>query len=81
MKALTGDWRAEHLFTLGQALELYDVYQQKIQACDQQIEAYLKTLEGRGDGKDLPKAPTGTRRKNQVHFDLARNYTGGRGWI
>jgi transposase len=70
VQALTGDWRAEHLFTLGQALELYDVYQQKIQACDQQIEAYMKALEGRGDAKDLPKAPAGTRRKNQAHFDL-----------
>jgi transposase len=70
VQALTGDWRAEHLFTLGQALELYDVYQQKIQACDQQIEAYMKTLEGRVEAKDLPKSPAGARRKNQAHFDL-----------
>jgi transposase len=69
-KALTGDWRPEHLFTLRQALELYDVYQQKIQACDQQIEAYMKTLESHGDPKDLSKPPVTKRRKNQVHFDL-----------
>lgn len=69
-KALTGDWRQEHLFTLRQALELYDVYQQKIQACDQQIEAYMKTLESHGDPKDLSKPTATKRRKNQVHFDL-----------
>jgi transposase len=72
VKALTGDWRAEHLFTLAQALELYDVYQQKIEACDQQIEAYMKTLESRADPKDLPSRPASPRRKNQAHFDLRR---------
>ncbi len=71
-KALTGDWRAEHLFTLRQAVELYDVYQQKIAACDQEIEAYMQTLDSRGDPKDLPPAPRETRRKNQTHFDLRR---------
>lgn len=70
VKALTGDWRSEHLFTLTQALELYDVYQQKLQACDQQIEAYMKTLESRADPKDLPPKPRSPRRKNQTHFDL-----------
>jgi transposase len=69
-KALTGDWRPEHLFTLQQALELYDVYQQKIQACDQRIEAYMKTLASQGDPKDLPKPGASKRRKNQAHFDL-----------
>jgi transposase len=69
-KALTGDWRVEHLFTLRQAVELYDIYQQKIEACDQEIEAYMKTLDSRGDPKDLAPAPRSTRRKNQAHFDL-----------
>jgi hypothetical protein len=31
-KALTGHYRAEHLFVLEQALALYDVYQQKVAA-------------------------------------------------
>ena len=69
-KALTGDWRVEHLFTLRQAVELYDVYQEKIAACDQEIATHMKTLECRGDAKALPAARTGRRRKNQVHFDL-----------
>jgi transposase len=37
-KALTGNYRAEHLFALQQALELYDFYNQKIKECDLEIE-------------------------------------------
>ena len=69
-KALTGDWRPEHLFTLRQAMELYEVYQQKIEACDQEIEKYMQSLEARGDPKDAPPEDLRKRRKNQVHFDL-----------
>lgn len=36
--ALTGNYRAEHLFALQQSLELYDCFQEKIQACDYEIE-------------------------------------------
>jgi transposase len=36
--ALTGNYRAEHLFALKQSLELYDCFQEKIQACDDEIE-------------------------------------------
>jgi transposase len=69
-QALTGDWRAEHLFTLRQAVELYEVYQQKIEACDQEIEKYMQSLGARAEAKDLEARKGGTRRKNQVHFDL-----------
>lgn len=37
-KALTGTWRQEHVFVLGQALELYDFYTEKIDQCDAQIQ-------------------------------------------
>jgi transposase len=74
VKALTGDWRAEDLFMLRQALELYDVYQQKTQACDREIETYMKTLESRADPKDLPQKPRSPRRKNQTHFDLRQQF-------
>ncbi|HNB53892.1 MAG TPA: hypothetical protein PK530_18240, partial [Anaerolineales bacterium] len=36
--ALTGTWRAEHLFILQQALQLYDFYPQQLEACDAEIE-------------------------------------------
>ena len=39
--ALTGHYRAEHLFALQQALELYDIYQDKIGACDREIKKKL----------------------------------------
>ena len=37
-KALTGTWRAEHLFVLKQALELYDFYTKQVESCDVEIE-------------------------------------------
>jgi transposase len=43
--SLTGHYREEHRFVLRQALELYDVYQEKIGRCDEQIEARLRALE------------------------------------
>jgi transposase len=69
-KALTGDWREEHLFTLEQALEAYDFYHRQIASCDQRIERYMKTFPSKGDVNDNDKGDRGHRRKNQVHFDL-----------
>ena len=43
-RALTGTWRAEHLFALEQALALYDTCQEKVVACDRKIEATLKRI-------------------------------------
>jgi transposase len=42
--ALTGNYRPEHVFALQQALELYDVYQTKLAACDVQIQNVLSQL-------------------------------------
>ena len=69
-KALTGDWREEHLFTLEQALEAYDFYHRQIAACDQRIERYMQTFPTKGDVPDDDKRGRGYRRKNQVRFDL-----------
>ena len=38
-QALIGNYREEHVFALTQALELYDFYETKVEACDKQIEA------------------------------------------
>src|SRR6185369_4537378 len=54
-KALEGDYRAEHLFALKQALELYDYYQRKIAECDAEIYKEMKTLETRGSAAPLAK--------------------------
>jgi hypothetical protein len=37
-KALTGTWRAEHLFILKQSLELYDFYTKQLEVCDAELE-------------------------------------------
>lgn len=71
-KALEGDWRDEHLFALRQALDGYRFYQQQIGACDQEVEAYLNTLETRAEGPPpwpqdgRPRKPKG----NTPSFDL-----------
>src|SRR5215470_3586638 len=43
-KALTGHWRAEHLFALQQAVDQYDFLAQQLQAWDGQIEGCLTRL-------------------------------------
>jgi len=68
-KALTGNYRDEHLFALKQALDLYDTYQKKIEECDQQIEAALTTFEKKSDSSKLTVRASKKRRKNQPRFD------------
>ena len=45
IKALQGDWRPEHLFTLQQARQTHAHYQQLIDTCDQQIQAAIRALQ------------------------------------
>lgn len=70
-KALTGNYRTEHLFALEQALALYDVYHEKVSACDVRIEAVMKELSvGRGHRADaLPASRRGTDPVNGLAFD------------
>lgn len=70
-KALEGSYRAEHLFALWQAVDLYDMYQRKIAECDVQLEAHLKTFDPH-DGQ-TPPSETPTRhpaKGNAPQFDL-----------
>jgi transposase len=73
-KALEGDYRSEHLFTLTQSLALYDFTQQQIADCDQEIERVLRTFETKIDPEAQPlPPPTTTHRRPQRHepvFDL-----------
>jgi transposase len=68
-KSLEGDYRQEHLFALKQALELYCTYQQQIEACDQEIEAYLTQLDSKCD-PDSTKKYKSSRSKNDPSFNL-----------
>lgn len=80
-KSLEGNWRPEHLFTLGQSRDLYRIYQQQIVNCDLAIEKMLPTFEPRVDPTEraLPadqkrnRAGRRMRRKNghpHPEFDL-----------
>ena len=69
--ALTGNWREEHVFALGQALALYDVYQAKATDCEVRIEAVLKRLRdtaAKPVGR-LPPARHRDRTANAPAFD------------
>lgn len=69
VNALIGNYRDEHLFALGQALDLFDFYQIKIAECDQQIAKHLATFDKCSDpARELPNKSR-SRRKNQPHFD------------
>jgi transposase len=45
-ESLRGCWKKEQLFALRQALELWEAYQQKIGACDRELETLLHQLAG-----------------------------------
>ena len=74
-KALTGHYRPEHLFALKQALELYDFYNQQIQACDAEIElkyaAFRPVIDV--ETNPLPPAPKRRRSKNEPQFNLRQS--------
>lgn len=56
-KALTGTWRAEHLYVLKQSLELYDFYTEKIEACDTEISRQYGMTRPDWEGGELPMVP------------------------
>lgn len=56
-KSWQGHYQPEHLFVLQQALELYDVYNQKLWDCDAQIEAYWATFAPQVDVQQHPLPP------------------------
>jgi transposase len=70
-EALTGHYRPEHVFTLRQALDLYDAYQAKIGECDQEIEKALAEINrDRSPAEEpLPKRRDAGGR-NEPRFDV-----------
>lgn len=67
-KSLHGNWRPEHLFSLQQAVELFDFYQKQVVACDLKIEQQLNNFDDRSNGRPLDKSPKSTGRNN-LSFD------------
>jgi transposase len=66
--SLVGNYRQEHLFSLKQAVELFEFYQQKILECEEEIEAYLKKLPHKRD--DEPPDMEGRPKKSRVSFNV-----------
>jgi transposase len=66
-RALTGNWRDEHLFVLTQALAMYDSVAQRVLECDNKIEALLAPLASHEVKLDGPAKRAG---KNTPRFDL-----------
>jgi transposase len=70
-KALHGQWREEHLFALGQAVALYDMYHEKIAECDRQIAAHLETFAECQDREALPPVSRPRKRtRNRPQLDV-----------
>ncbi|MFZ0942984.1 MAG: IS110 family transposase [Syntrophobacteraceae bacterium] len=65
--ALTGNYRPEHVFSLKQAVALYDFYQKQIKECDQEIEKALAALNSDKNppSEPLPKARRTQKQKNE----------------
>jgi transposase len=59
IKALVGDYRPEHLFTLEQSLLIYKHYQQMIRSCDARIEQILNPM----DANRPPNLPPASKKR------------------
>ncbi len=71
-KALTGNYRPEHVFALKQALALYDFYTQQTRECDDEIEKQFSVMKPRHDQDDLP--PLDLTDKRDSHSKNAPSY-------
>ena len=80
MKSLVGDYRDEHLFTLGQSLESYRHYQSLIQKVDLRVKEMMQPLPSRVSHDRKPpkeKNPRKTPWRNeppQLRDDLYRAF-------
>ena len=82
-KSLVGDYRTEHLFVLKQEFELYEVYQEQIETCDEEIKRCYDHFDKVGNNLLNPShkktKSTKKARKNAPKFDLEKelyNITG-----
>jgi transposase len=67
-KSLQGNWRAEHLFALKQALDAFDFVGTQLAECDREIEQQLQGLQAH-DGEPA-KGKKRSRARNAPKFDL-----------
>jgi transposase len=78
-KALTGNYRDEHVFALKQSLALYDSYTERIAECDAEMERHYAKIQdsARQDEDQLPplgpNPKKGSHSKNAPAFDVRTN--------
>jgi transposase len=68
-KALHGNWKAEHLFSLQQAVELFDFYKKRIDECEVRIQKHLETFEDQSNDKVLPSGGRKSKAHHPMNFD------------
>jgi len=74
MKALEGDYRGEHLFTLAQSLEAYRYALKQIAECDAEIVRRMEAMDGKVELEESPPVTgPGSRSKKEV-FNLRRQH-------
>lgn len=66
LRALRGTWDEEHLFSLTQALEGYDFYQQQIAACDGEIAKVIHQLAAEQPEPPAKEKPTLKSRRHNA---------------
>ena len=71
-RALQGNWRAEHLFALRQAVKAYEFERRQLKECDAAIEKYLKSIEDKSGGEVLEPKPTKGKSATTPTFDARR---------
>jgi transposase len=81
-KSLQGNWRAEHMFALKQALDAFDFVGTQLSACDHEIEQQMQRLQAhegepakgkqRGRARNAPKFDLRTQLFKMCGVDLTR---------
>jgi hypothetical protein len=69
-KAMIGNMREEHVFALGQAVDLYDLYQAKVAECDSRIAAVMERLKAAAPPPAAPLPPPRHRTQQPNALDF-----------
>lgn len=75
-KSLVGNWRSEHLFTLQQSYQMYQLYRERIHECDLEIEGRMQGFSARVDPAQKPLPPDGKQHRRQRKTKKAGDWSG-----
>ncbi len=68
-QALTGNYRAEHVFALKQALALYEAYTEQLRECDGEIEKQFRVIKPMTEDDPPPSTKPNSHSKNGPSYD------------